>query len=782
VLLTSALFAGAPVGRLDVEILPPVLPDGTRIPVDREEAARVRLLVLGHVKTRAGAPFSPRVLDADLKRLARLRRFSVRASTRVSPDGTVIVSLRVRLLPVAEEVVFSDPEGGTVSVPDEVVYALGARQGEYLNPYLLSQDAEHIRRHFLSEGYPFVGVTHRLRCVEGGVSVRFVIDTGPFVTIAAITFVGNRHFDSDALYGEIDSRVRTTLRSIFGGGYYVESRLKKDALVVRDLYRSAGFLDCRVTVERKISKKEGCALVLFRISEGERYRVGSVGTEGVSDEHEEKVRGLIETEAGKFFDGKTVSRDAERIRKYYNGKGFITAVVKPYWTVGARGSAVKVVFQVKEGPRMRLRRVLIRGNYRTRHEVIRRELTVYPGTWCDTNALRDSIQRVRRLRFLNVVGVEFLETGKADQRDLLLTLEEIRASQFNFGFTYSDVGLQGLLELVIPNFDVSGVPVFFAGILSGEWHGRRLLGAGQQLSLRLQPGRTMSIYRVRFVEPHLFGTDNRFILGPEFSRSVWTEWTHENASFLLGFGRQFSRSFLLDLTLQYKRTTITDIYTYAPRDVWEVQGTRDLHAVRLSAVFDDARIDEHFTLYSGAIMTTSGEYVGGPLGGDENFWIGRVSLQLLFPVWRTASRHHVVFSLKGVGGFAQPHDHQKKVPIFERFFIGGSTLRGFSYRHVGPREGDSHIGGTVMTLLSAELSAPVPGMREYLRCAFFLDAGNLAYTKEDYSLGDIRAAVGFGFRIQRLGAMTIRLDLAWPVRRMRGDLTQVFHFTMGANF
>ena len=133
-----------------------------------------------------------------------------------------------------------------------------------------------------------------------------------------------------------------------------------------------------------------------------------------------------------------------------------------------------------------------------------------------------------------------------------------------------------------------------------------------------------------------------------------------------------------------------------------------------------------------------------------------------------------------VGTFKNDGD----VPIFERYFLGGSdSLRGFEYRTVAPAIGkDDQIGGQTMLLLTAEVTHPIWGP---LRGAAFVDVGNAWRDSYEMDFSDLNVGVGYGLRI-RLPVVNapIRLDLAYPVvnNLKYVDSKLRLHFNVGFTF
>jgi outer membrane protein insertion porin family len=124
-------------------------------------------------------------------------------------------------------------------------------------------------------------------------------------------------------------------------------------------------------------------------------------------------------------------------------------------------------------------------------------------------------------------------------------------------------------------------------------------------------------------------------------------------------------------------------------------------------------------------------------------------------------------------------------PNYEKFYMGGRSLRGFQYRGVGPRgtiggvETDTVVGGDLMCYLGGQYQFPLVG--EFIDGVVFVDSGTV---NAGTSVTPYRAAVGFGFRvyIAALGSMPLAFDFAIPLMSQPEDRTQVFSFAADLPF
>ena len=129
------------------------------------------------------------------------------------------------------------------------------------------------------------------------------------------------------------------------------------------------------------------------------------------------------------------------------------------------------------------------------------------------------------------------------------------------------------------------------------------------------------------------------------------------------------------------------------------------------------------------------------------------------------------------------------LPIFERYFMGGpNSLRGYTIRDIGPRNGTGNpVGGKQSLLFNFELQYPITksfrAFTFYDRGNVFGDGDNITTTREDMNLADMRSSLGFGIRfISPFGPV----GFAYGFKLDRNELDQnkagEFHFTAGSGF
>jgi outer membrane protein insertion porin family len=128
------------------------------------------------------------------------------------------------------------------------------------------------------------------------------------------------------------------------------------------------------------------------------------------------------------------------------------------------------------------------------------------------------------------------------------------------------------------------------------------------------------------------------------------------------------------------------------------------------------------------------------------------------------------------------------VRLFDRFFLGGATFRGFRFAGVGPRDisTDDALGGNLVATGTIEQRFPL-GLPEELRMfgRVFTEAGTLTEVDaEGPTVADSaapRLSVGVGLSwLSPLGPIAV--DLSQAVVKEPEDETEFFRVSFGTRF
>jgi outer membrane protein insertion porin family len=183
------------------------------------------------------------------------------------------------------------------------------------------------------------------------------------------------------------------------------------------------------------------------------------------------------------------------------------------------------------------------------------------------------------------------------------------------------------------------------------------------------------------------------------------------------------------------------------------------------------------------------EVAGGPFGGDKDFF--RVSGQGIYdlPVFRIGKvkrredPRYSVLEFRVRTGIIDEFDNTGSVPIYERFYVGGSnSIRGYNERKIGPIDSitEDPLGGEAMFVGNVEYTHP---LLDFIKAAAFYDVGNVWANSDDLGSGGFKSGVGLGLRIKTpIGP--IKLDYGVPLDDEPGEDKKAgkFHFSVSRGF
>jgi outer membrane protein insertion porin family len=752
-LAAPAAVSPEPAGERIVRI---VLKGNVRIPAHR---------ILGQMHLREGSLYTPPAVDEDLKRIYGLGEFdNVIIRPEKEPAGLVlVVEVKERL--VLERVEFV---GNRQFSAKDLEAAAGLKAGSPLDPQKIFAGARSIERKYRDAGFYFVHVALDEPAVTKDRAARYTITEGPRVRISKIAFSGNASIPTRELEKQTESRAYAP---VLAAGTFDENQLNRDLAAIRNYYIGQGFLDVRVDRRPEFSEDKTRVKIQVLIEEGPRYRVRSLALQGVKRFASSYLEKLMELAPGVPYTADRVRHDLEVIRGEYGEIGYIDAVPHPETQFTNERGMVDVVVKVDEGSAVRIGEIRVEGNRLTEDKVVRRDLGVFPEEPVNTKLVDKARRRLEGTGLFRPGSVQIttIPTKDPDVADLLVRVEEAETTNLILGAGISsNSGVVGNLSFVQRNFDLTAWPKSAQDF----WRGEAFRGAGQLFQIVLEPGTQLQRYRVDFQDPHVADSDYSLSTSLFYFTRNRNTYDEKRVGGNVGVGKDLGHNLQAFVNLRLEAININHIDADAPQDVFDVKGSSLLTSVEVGLVKDTT--DSLLFPTEGYRLSASVEQAGA-LGGSYAFTKITLDGRRYWTITRDVLDRRSVLALHGRIG-----DILGDAPIFERFYAGGQgSLRGFRYRGVGPRSGDTELGGNFLALASAEYSFPI--FEKSLTGVFFVDSGTV---EKQISLSTWRIAAGFGIRftVPFFGPIPFALDFGFPLVKGVGDRTEVFSFSIGTSF
>ena len=694
-------------------------------------------------------------LDESLKRLFDTGLF---ADVVLRRDGTQVV-VRVVENPIINRIAFE----GNLRIDDDILRdEIGLRPRVVYTRSRVQNDMLRIIEIYRRSGRFAARVVPKVvQLPQNRVNLIFEIHEGKPTDVRRITFIGNTRFSDGELRDVIQTKETGFFSFFEGGDVYDPDRLAFDQELLRREYLNAGYADIRVvSAVAELTPDREAFFITFTLEEGKRYRFGKIEvTTRLRDFDLKSVESEVGIAEGDLYSAEEVEETVSALTDAAGRSGYAFVDVKPKTKPDRDKRRIDVTFEIKEGPRVFVERIDIRGNLRTEDRVIRREFRLVEGDVFNTDFIRRARRNLRNLGYFEEVEIKNVPGSTPDQTVIETTVKERATGEITFGAGYS-TAVGALADVSLRE--------------------RNLIGKGQDIRLRGQIAQREQQIELNFTEPYFL--DRKLAAGFDVfttARDYQRESSFDQET--VGFSLRAGYPLAEDLAQRWRYTLRRDEIKSVPADaaaiIAQQEGDAMLSSIGHAIVYDTR--DSRFAPREGLLASMDHELAG--VGGSVQFLKTRVRGSVFIPITDDLTGNAAIGGgyIEGLGEDAR---------VLDRFFLGIGELRGFTAAGASPRDlatGDA-VGGNWYYAGTFAVSFPLGLPNEVgMRARTFVDYGSTGIT-EGNSPGiadstSLRASAGFGLTWATLvGPMNI--DLGWPIQREKYDDTQLVRFTFGTRF
>lgn len=711
-----------------------------------------------HIKSEAGKPLSRETLDNDIKQLYWTGYFDqVEALLEPSSGGMRLV-FEVKERPAIRSIkLVGNKEVSEKDLKEQL--AVGTRR--FLDRKKINAAIEQAKAFYQNKG--LYGTTIEYQIADAGsneVDLTFTVTEGEKKVIREVVFEGST-LDSSDLQKQVKTHnYRWWSSWITGSGVVREEELANDVQALTNYYLTHGYVDVKVG-EPTVRDIENGLQVVFKVDEGQVFTFGAISATGtLLNGSVEQTLNNTKVKSGETFDIEKLRADAFAISDKFTDVGYAFANVDPVTKVNRESKTVDVDFAVDKGDVVRVNRINISGNSKTRENVIRRSMRIGEQELFSSSKIKRSQELLQRLGYFDEVTITPNPSPDKEALDLNVAVREGSTGSFSIGAGVS-----------------SGDGFLFSSRIAEN----NVFGTGRSVSLDINTGTKHDNFVLSVDDPRV--NDSQWSSGLDLlsTQSQFDQFDRKQTGGGVSAGyplRLFSNEDEDDLrfTLGYEllHIDISDIDFDAPQLVKDSEGSSVSSSIKPKIVRNT--INNPLDPSSGSKQSLGLEFAG--LGGDQEFWLAEAASTLYYPLWDTKIGQFV-FSQRTRVGWGESYNDDP-FPLFKRYFPGGiNSVRGYEAREMGPKDDNGNVfGGNKELILNFELLYPLIASAG-LNGVIFYDAGNAYDDNDSLDISGLRQAIGWGIR-WRSPLAPIRIEIGYPLDKESGDKSMVLNFSFGA--
>lgn len=619
---------------------------------------------------------------------------------------------------------------------------------------LLNEGRRNLRDYLQTRGYfnATVEVERHPVPAENHLNIVYVIDPGIRHKLVSVKVEGNNYFDTP----DIRARMAVQPSSLtLPNGRFSQRLLAEDVNLIKYLYQANGFLNVKVDADLRddYQGKKNEMQVLLKIDEGPQTLVHSLKIEGINSFGLENLQSKLSTAKNQPFSEANIANDRDVITYYYYDHGFPDVQFESSSTpVADDPNRMDVVYQITEGERMFVDRVIITGLNYTRPYIVNRQMRIQDGDPLSQNRMSDSQRRLYNLGLFNEVDMAVQNPeGQEPSKDVLFNLTEARRWTFRYG---------GGVEFATGNIPSTSNPQGKTGFSPNgvlEITRLNLFGKDQTLTFRARVGLLVRRGIASYEAPRLFHRENwRITVSTLYDNSADVNtFTSQRLEGAVQAEQRYSRFLTFAYGLTFQRVSIDPNSLVIDPTLIALYSRPVFIAMPTFTMIRDRR-DDPINPTKGSYNAVNMGVATSALGSQTNF--GRVLIDN--STYYTFKRNWV-FARRTQIGVEKPYGTNNfldlnnlpsnklpaeatQIPLPELFFAGGSnSLRGFSINQAGPRDPETGypIGGQGLFVNSIEIRTPpvlLPYLGNNLGFVFFHDMGNVFDTANHIISGMLR--------------------------------------------
>ena len=629
--------------------------------------------------------------------------------------------------------------------------------------------SQRIKKFYESKGYPNVQVNASERKIQNKLEhhIFFNIKHGHLFYLQEIQVI-NANKQNTQKYVNILRSDRSYFSKI--AEVYVKDNILKNIRKLITTLQNQGYLKVNMqSLVEKFDNEKRQVIVQIFINEGPLTKIRNIDFKGNHQVTNEELIKALKLHPGEPLNLSLLEEGFNVIEDYYLQKGFLDIkinnpnnVIKYY----NNDTQADILFDLHEGPQVKVGNISVQGNQITKSHIILRELAFQKGDILTQGLIKESRYRLQQTGLFSSIDITLPEAGSLLEERTVL----VRVTERN----------PGLLRFVVGVNSESYITL--RGIVGLGY--RNLWGTARDVNTNLELKFTDFDFLqydigVSYYEPFIFGSRTRGRIHFDHLKDVISYSNDERR-----IRDQTSIHFLLEREINRKITLFYSLWKLDIERQYSDQSENIGPPSVIGSIGPGIELDYRnnpFNTTKGTYSTFNIDFADPLLGSRQS--IRFLSLLGKFNLY-TPLFSKVVLANSIIGGYITNLNRDiSEIPESRIFLLGGqSSIRGYPLNSIPNRAAlvNNEDPLTILTdsyyyLLKSELRFPI---FKALRGVIFHDGGGVNIAQR-HSRDEYRSSIGLGIRISTpVGPVSIEYGI--KLQRREEESIGRLHFSIGA--
>ena len=601
------------------------------------------------------------------------------------------------------------------------------------------------------------------------INLNLIVSQNKQISVGNVKFIGNNNLSNKALLKQVELKTSSLFR--FSDIDFDRRLLKLDAISIKNLYNSYGFLEATVKDSFKIVDQS--ADIFFIVNEGKQYFLNAIEINGNKALSNKEILSTLGLNKGEYYNPIKINKNLTLLDEKLQNKGKLYAEFDVQQSIS---DSVNLSISISEGKDVYINNTWITGNNRVDTLIIRKEIDYRKGDLFKKSLIEKTKKNIYELNILSSLSII---THSLSNTDSLINLE-IRIREYeNRGVQNFDIG----------SYDIEYVPgissmIGFGG--SVNWTERMIFNTKNKFDAK---GAVVMPTEEGFVYPR-FSFDVkisnqrplsfRLPIQLELFYQQFKNYGDEQGPYVKRLGLQYSNVFRWNQNRSFFDVGLR--FELFDESSSLFQNEIEQRKIKLNLTIDK----RNNPLYpnSGVFFQFKLDGYGGVLGGERSFSKFETDLRVYSNILNTVNVAGRL-NLGEIFNWDEDYDQYESI-LFEKFYLGGSnTLRAYKPLKfeqdtisTGVGSDDTLIlpfGNTAKLLTNLEIRFP---LSEKFGLVVFYDGGLISQDLSIVTLDNIFWNRGIGLTYNSPFG-PLRIDYGESINDK--NLNQL-HFGLGYSF